>query len=86
MKQFVSATLMLALAFFGIESHASGAPTSSFVPRTSHRSHAMSHKRHQSQGGHYAGGHGSSHKGARTMNPRAADHNSHQIPPVKPAR
>jgi hypothetical protein len=87
MKQFVSATLMLALVFFATESHASGAPTSSFAPRTSHRSHAsMSHKRHQSQGGHFAGGHGSSNKGGHTVNSRTADHNSQQIPPVKPPR
>ena len=81
LKQFAGAMLILALALFGTESHAFGASTSSFVPRTSHKPHAsLSHKHYPNQGGHYVGGHGSSHKGGHYVNPRTGNHYTHHIP------
>lgn len=38
------------------------------------RSHGGSHAHYGNQGGHYVGGHGSSHKGGHYKNPRTHDH------------
>jgi hypothetical protein len=81
LKLFAGVMLILALASFGTQSHALGEPTSSFVPRTSHKPHAsLSRKHHPHQGGHYVGGHGTSHKGGHYLNPRTGDHYKQHIP------
>lgn len=38
---------------------------------------AKSHAHYANQGGHYAGGHGSSHKGGHYVNPRTGNHYTH---------
>ena len=35
------------------------------------------HKHYGNQGGHYIGGHGSSHKGSHYSNPRTGNHYTH---------
>ena len=42
-----------------------------------HWSGASSHKHYPNQGGHYVGGHGSSHKGGHYVNPRTGNHYTH---------
>jgi hypothetical protein len=72
MRLFAGTLVMLVLALFGT-SHAAGTPSSSFIPRTSHEPHAsLNDRRRPHQGGHSAGGHGSSHK--------TGHHVKHQIP------
>jgi len=39
--------------------------------------HARGHAHYSYQGGHYAGGHGSSHKGGQYINRRTGNHYTH---------
>jgi hypothetical protein len=43
---------------------------------TSHTQHS-SHTHYANQGGHYVGGHGSSHQGGHYVNPRTGNHYTH---------
>lgn len=45
-----------------------------FTPVSAHARSSGSHAHYANQGGHYAGGRGSSHKGGHYRNPRTHDH------------
>jgi hypothetical protein len=70
-KQWIAAVLVCTILFPGLSIARGGS-------RGGTHSHSSGH--HSNQGGHYVGGHGSSHKGGHYVNSRTGNHYVHHEP------
>jgi hypothetical protein len=78
-KMITSIALSFLLMFAANVSSARGGDAGGFQSAKA-SSHSSNHAHYQNQGGHYIGGHGSSHKGGHYVNPRTGNHYTHHNP------